>query len=61
MSLLILELLIFQMSFFRINLSTYFFKIEFFIKKKIEPRIENVGWTIVPIFTKDGYVLSGIY
>ena len=27
----------------------------------MEPKISNIGWTIVPIFSPDGYILSGIY
>lgn len=27
----------------------------------IEPRIVSVGWTILPVFSADGYILSGIY
>lgn len=27
----------------------------------IEPQIIPVGWTLLPIFSPDGYILSGIY
>mmetsp|Transcript_29187 Transcript_29187/g.26581 ORF Transcript_29187/g.26581 Transcript_29187/m.26581 type:complete len:342 (+) Transcript_29187:3055-4080(+) len=29
--------------------------------QKYPPKFEDVGWTIVPIFTPDGFVKSGIY
>jgi len=30
------------------------------MSKKV-PQISTVGWTIVPLFTSDGYLLSGMY
>ena len=29
--------------------------------ENIDPEFKDVGWTVVPLFTKDGYVLSGLY
>ena len=28
---------------------------------KVDVKLENIGWSIVPIFSPDGYVMSGIY
>lgn len=28
---------------------------------KLEPTIEEIGWTILPIFSPNGFVMSGIY
>jgi hypothetical protein len=28
---------------------------------KLEPVFENIGWAILPVFSPDGYVMSGIY
>ena len=28
---------------------------------KLEPTIEEVGWTILPVFSPNGFVMSGIY
>ena len=28
---------------------------------KLEPVIEDVGWTILPVFSPNGFVMSGIY
>jgi hypothetical protein len=28
---------------------------------KVEPLIEEVGWTILPVFSPNGFVMSGIY
>jgi len=30
-------------------------------KKKVIPVFKNIGWTILPIFSSNGYVQSGIY
>ena len=29
--------------------------------KKVDSKIIDVGWTVLPVFSKDGYVMSNIY
>jgi hypothetical protein len=29
--------------------------------EKVEPEINDIGWTALPVFSPDGYVMSNIY